>query len=352
VKKIIDVRSDTVTHPTQAMKEAMYSAEVGDDIMGEDPTVKRLEEMVADMLGKEAGLFTCSGTMANQLAVMSYANRGEELLVGDNSHIFNLEVGGLAALSQVQTRPFSVENGEYDIDLIEGLIQERGIQRAITGLICIENTHDLNKGLVVSKENIDAVCVLAGRYDLPVYMDGARLLNAEVALGIPAKEIVESVDAVMIAMTKGLACPFGAVLAGTKDFIEKARWYKQRIGGGFRQAGFMAAPGIVALETMKPQLLLDHENATLLGSLLADIDNLVVKTEDIQTNIVTGTVENACISLDDFLGKVLKKGIKAKKISGSSFRMVTHYGISQEDVRGIASEVRSILQNTEHYCTH
>ncbi|BHH83504.1 threonine aldolase family protein [Desulforhopalus sp. 52FAK] len=344
MEKVIDVRSDTVTHPTQAMKEAMYNAEIGDDIMGEDPTVKRLEEMVADMLGKEAGLFTCSGTMANQLAVMSYTNRGEELLVGDNSHIFNLEVGGVAALSQVQARSFPVEKGVYDVDLIEGLVQARGIQRAITGLICMENSHDLNKGLVVSKQNIDKVCALAGRYDLPVYLDGARLLNAEAALGVSAKEIVENVDAVMIAMTKGLASPFGAVLTGTRDFIEKARWYKQRIGGGLRQAGFMAAPAIVALETMKPQLLRDHENATLLGSLLTNMDNLVVDIRDIQTNIVTGTIATPGLSINNFLGKLLNKGIKAKKISQSSFRMVTHYGVDEENVRYLAAEVRNILE--------
>lgn len=341
MQKKIDVRSDTVTHPTQTMRDAMYHAVIGDDIMGEDPTVKRLEAKVAKMLGKEAGLLTCSGTMANQLAVMSYANRGEEVLVGDNSHIFNLEVGGLAALSQVQTRSFPVVNGEYDVELLEELIQVRGIQRAITGLICVENTNDLNKGLVVSKENLDDVCVMAKHCGLPVYMDGARLFNAEAALGIPAKEIVGNVDAVMITLTKGLASPFGAVLAGTKNFIEKARWYKQRIGGGFRQAGFVAAPGIVALETMKPQLLIDHKNATLLGALLKGIDNLVVKTEDIQTNIVTATLAVSALSVEEFLEKLVEKGILAKKISRSSFRMVTHYGIDEEDIRNIAEVVRS-----------
>lgn len=344
MKKIIDVRSDTVTHPTEAMREAMYNAEVGDDIMGEDPTVQRLEHIVADMLGKEAGLFACSGTMANQLAVMSFANRGEEVLVADNSHIYNLEVGGLAALSQVQTRSFPMGNGIYNTDLIEKLIQERGIQRAITGLICIENTNDLNKGLVISKQNIDDLCAMAKRYDLPVYMDGARLFNAEAALKIPAKEIVENVDAVMVAMTKGLAAPFGAVLVSTKEFIAKARLYKQRIGGGFRQAGFVAAPCIVALETMKPQLLKDHKNATLLGDLLKGIDKMVVKTEDIQTNIVTGTIAEGAMPIDEFLDKLLEKGIKAKKISRSSFRMVTHYGIDEEDVRTIADEVTDVFR--------
>lgn len=346
---IIDLRSDTVTHPTHAMREAMYNAEVGDDILGDDPTVKRLEDKMANMLGKEAGLFTCSGTMANQLAVMTFTNRGEEVLLADNSHIFNLEVGGIAALSQVQARSFSVKNGIYDVDLLEELIQERGIQRAKTALICIENTHDLNKGYVVTKENIDEVCSMAGRYDLPVYLDGARLFNAEAALGVPVKEILENVDAAMVAFTKGLACPFGAVLVGSEEFIDKARWFKQRIGGGLRQAGFMAGPCLVALETMKEQLLVDHENAKLLGDLLRDIETLIVKTEDIQTNIVTATIKTSDMSIHTFLEQLSVKGIKAKKISNNSFRMVTHLGISKEDIRYVVDVAGKILLRKPEY---
>lgn len=341
--KIIDLRSDTVTHPTQEMREAIYNAEIGDDILGEDPTVKRLEKMVADMLGKEAGLFVTSGTMGNQLAIMTLANRGEEVLVADNSHIFNLEVGGLAALSQVQTRSFPMKQGKYDIDLLENLIQERGIQRAITSVLCIENTNDLNKGLVVPKINIDEVCTMAKKHNIKIYMDGARLLNAEAALDIPAKDIVENVDAVMIALTKGLAAPFGGVLVGNNKFIEKARWYKQRIGGGFRQAGFMAAPGILALETMKPQLLIDHKNATLLGNLLKDIENLCVNTENIQTNIVTGTLDGTVMLIDEFIEILLDRDIKVKKISSNSFRMVTHYGIVHEDIIHVANQINEVL---------
>lgn len=342
--RIIDLRSDTVTQPTQAMRDAMYNAKVGDDILGDDPTVKELEELSADMLGKEAGLFVASGTMANQIAVMAFTNRGEEVLVGDTSHIFNLEVGGLAALSQVQTRPFPIPDGYYDIDLIEELIQEEGIQRAKTALICIENTNNLNAGLVVPKENIDGVCELGKKYNIPVYMDGARLFNAEVASGIDAKYIVENVDAVMFALTKGLAAPFGAVLVGSKDFIEKARWLKQRIGGGFRQAGFMAAPGIVALKTMKPQLAIDHENAALLGKELANIEGLIIDEGRIHTNIVTASIEPLGISIEEFLSKLLEKGIKVKPISKTSFRMVTHYGIEKEDIYYVAKSIKELIK--------
>jgi len=343
MKDFIDLRSDTVTQPTQEMREAMYNAVVGDDIQGEDPTVRELEILSAEMLGKEDGLFVSSGTMANQIAVMVFTNRGEEVIIGDTSHIFNLEVGGLAALSQVQTRPIAVPDGKYDIELMEELIQEEGIQRGKTSLICIENTNNLNAGLVVTVENINQVCELGRKHSIPVYMDGARIFNASVALGIEAKEIVENVDAVMFALTKGLAAPFGAVLVGTKEFIKKARWFKQRIGGGYRQAGFIAAPGIVALKTMLPQISIDHDNAQYLGNGLSKINGLKVDTSRIHTNIVTGSIEDLPITIEAFLEKLLEKGIKAKRISKTSFRMVTHYGIDKDHLQFVINTIEEII---------
>lgn len=343
MKKIIDLRSDTVTHPTPEMRQAMYQAEVGDDIQRDDPTVIKLEEMVAEILGKEAGLFLCSGTMANQVAIMTLTNRGDEVLIGDNSQIFNMESGGLAALSQVQTRSFPVINGKYDVDLIESLIQIKGVQHPITSTICLENTNDLHKGLIVSKENIDQVCAMAKRHNLSVFLDGARLFNAEVASGISSKDIVENVDAVMIALTKGLAAPFGSVLVGTKDFIEKSRFHKQRLGGGLRQAGFMAAPAIVALNTMMPQLSIDHENAKILGDLLKENDKLIINTEDIHTNIIFGLLDKSTIPIDEFIDKLSTKNILIKKLSENSFRMITHYGIDIEDVKYVSETINKIL---------
>lgn len=345
--KIIDLRSDTVTQPTQAMRDAMYNATVGDDIMGEDPTVRELELLSADILGKEDGLFVSSGTMANQIAVMAFTNRGEEVIVGDTSHIFNLEVGGLAALSQVQTRSIAVPEGFYNINEMEDLIQEEGLQRAKTGLICIENTNNLNAGLVVPLENIKAVCDLGKRHNIPVYMDGARLFNAAVALDVEPKEIVKDVDAAMFALTKGLAAPFGAVLVGTKEFIKKARWFKQRIGGGYRQAGFIAAPGIVALNTMIPQISIDHGNAKSLGKRLSEINGLLVNTDRIHTNIITCSVEKLDITIDGFLVDLLNKGIKAKKISKTSFRMVTHYGIGDIELDTVIEVIEEIISGTK-----
>lgn len=345
MKQIIDLRSDTVTQPTQAMREAMYHAVVGDDIMGEDPTVRELETLAAGILGKEDGLFVSSGTMANQIAVMALANRGEEVIVGDTSHIYNLEVGGLAALSQVQTRSIAVPNGIYDIEKMEELIREEGIQNARTGLICIEDTNNLNAGLVVPIDNINEVCALGKKHKIPVHMDGARIFNAAIASGKQVDEIVKNVDTVMFALSKGLAAPFGAVLAGDKEFIKEARWLKQRIGGGYRQAGFIAAPGIVALKTMLPQIPVDHKNAKFLGNELDKIEGLKVDTSMIHTNIVTGSIKNLPITIEEFLSKLLDKGIKAKRISKTSFRMVTHYGIDEEHLKYVVNSVEEIITN-------
>lgn len=345
--RIIDLRSDTVTQPTQEMREAMFKAVVGDDILGDDPTVKELENLAAEILGKEAGLFVSSGTMANQIAVMTFTNRGEEVIVGDTSHIYNLEAGGLAALSQVQTRPMPVPDGVYNLDIMEELIQKGGIQAPKTGLICLENTNNLNAGMIVPKDNIDSVCELGKKYNIPVYLDGARLFNAEIASGVKAKQIVENVDAVMIALTKGLAAPFGAVLVGSKAFIEKARWIKQRLGGGYRQAGFMAAPAIIALKTMIPRMKIDHKNAQILGKELSNIEGLTVDTTKIHTNIVSGSIEKLSISIDDFISELLKRKIKVKKISSKAFRMVTHLGIDEDDIKYVISSIKEIIMNLE-----
>lgn len=345
MENYIDLRSDTVTQPTQAMRDAMYNAEVGDDILGEDPTVQKLEKISAEILGKEDALFVTSGTLANQISVMTFTNRGEEVIVGDTSHIYNLEVGALAALSQVQTRPINVENGFYDIDKIEDLIREKGIQNAKTGLICIENTNNLNAGFIVPIDNINEVCELGKKHDIPVYMDGARIFNAAVALDVEVKDIVKNVDAVMFALTKGLCAPFGAVLAGDKEFIEKARWIKQRLGGGFRQAGFLAAPGIVALETMIPRIKEDNKNAKILGEKLSEIEGLDVNIDNIHTSIITGSIINLSITIEEFLDKLKENKIKAKRISKTSFRMVTHLGIGEKEIEKVTNTVREIINS-------
>lgn len=343
MRERIDLRSDTVTQPTQAMRDAMYSATVGDDIMGEDPTVTELERKSAELLGKEAALFTTSGTMANQIAVMVLTERGEEIIVGDTSHIYNLEVGGLAALSQVQARPIAVPNGIYDIDAMEELIQEEGIQNARTGLICVENTNNLNAGFVVPLENLKAVHNLGKQHGIPVHMDGARIFNASVASGVSVRTISDHADTVLFALTKGLTAPFGAILAGDQSFIDKARWIKQRLGGGYRQAGFLAAPGIVALESMIERIAEDHENAQLLGKGLQRIDGIDIDPSRIHTNIVTASIENLPMTIESFLKKLSEKGVMAKRISKHSFRMVTHYGIEKKQITSAVESVQNVI---------
>ncbi|MGO3168666.1 threonine aldolase family protein, partial [Senegalia sp. (in: firmicutes)] len=306
---------------------------------------KKLEKMSADILGKEDALFTTSGTLANQIAVMTFTNRGEEVIIGDTSHIYNLEVGALAALSQVQTRPINVENGYYDIEKMESLIRNKGIQNAKTGLICIENTNNLNAGFVVPIDNINAVCELGKKHHIPVYMDGARIFNAAVALDVEVKDIVKNVDAVMFALTKGLCAPFGAILAGDKEFIEKARWIKQRLGGGFRQAGFLAAPAIVAIKEMIPRLKEDNKNAKILGEKLSAIEGLDVNVDNIHTSILTGSVKKLPITIDEFLDRLKENKIKAKRISDDSFRMVTHLGIEENEIERVVKVVKETINN-------
>lgn len=343
MERLIDLSSDTVSEPTEAMKKAMYDAIVGDDVLSRDPTVERLERISSEILGKESSLLVTSGTMANQLAVMSLTNRGQEVLVGETSHIYNLEVAALATLSQVQARPIEVKNGYYNVKDMESTIKDTGIQRAKVSLICIENTNNLNEGLVVPQENIEEVCKLGRRFKIPVYMDGARVFNAEAATGIDVKDIVKDVDAVMFSLTKGFSAPYGSILAGDKKFIEKARWYRQRIGGGWRQAGVMAAPAIVALKSLRSQFKIDNQKANYLGNELLKILPSSIDLDKIQTNIIMASINNLPISIDKFISELRKKYVVVKKTSDSSFRMVTHLDITDSDINYIIKTFKDLV---------
>lgn len=340
----IDLRSDTVSLPTEEMLEAMRNAKLGDDVLGEDPTVQRLEQLGADMLGKEAALFTVSGTMANQIAVMVYTDRGQEVIVGKESHIYNLEVGGLAALSQVQARPISCPTGYFDPEDVENAIQSANIQTANTGLICLENTYNLNRGLVVTPENMREIRSIAEKYRTPLYLDGARVLNAATALSIDVKEITCYVDSLQLCLTKGLGAPVGSLLMGDKGFIAKARRIRQRLGGGMRQAGVLAAAGIVALETMVSRLSMDHENAQFLAHGLSRIDERLLNPAEVETNIVAIDVGPLGISGDDFLSKSLENGIKIKKIDPTAFRMVCYHNITRKHIEQVVEVLGQIIE--------
>lgn len=341
----IDLRSDTETMPTAAMLQSVLTARLGDDILGEDPTVKELEALGAEMFGKEAAMLTVSGTQANQIAVMTLTERGQEVIVGDRTHIYNLEVAGLACLSQVQPRPIACPRGFYDPDLVAASIREPGIQAARTGLICLENTYDLNRGYVMAPANIDAIGDLAHAAGIPVYMDGARILNAAAACGVGIRKLVAKTDAVQLCLTKGLAAPVGSLLMGTGAFIDKARWVRQRIGGGMRQAGIIAAPALVALRTMVDRLAEDHANAAFLAQGLHDLDPRLVDPAEVQTNVVTIDVSHLQAGPGAVPDRLAARGIKIKQVGPTAFRMICHNDISRPDLDLVLSVFAEILNN-------
>lgn len=345
--KIIDLRSDTVTRPTDAMRKAMFNAEVGDVVMGDDPTVNDLERMGAELFGKESCLFTASGTMSNQVAVLSLCNSGEQIIVHNKSHMYNLEVAGLGRVCGVQPRPIEAVNGEYNLkDLEENIIQP-AIQTAPTTLICIENTFDLNKGLVVSKKHIDDVCKLAHKYGIPVYMDGARVLNAAIALGISPKKLCENVDMVSVCLSKGLGCPIGALLAGNKKDIEKAKFMRQMLGGGWRQGGVIAAAGIVALKNLN-RLSEDHEKAQNLGKKLKAL-GFGVDLNQVQTNIINIDLSSFDIEAKAFCQILSKFNVKAKPIGLNNIRMITHMDVTFEELDRVEEAVKATIKELDFY---
>lgn len=340
---LIDLRSDTVTLPTDAMREAMKSAKVGDDILGEDPTVQRLERVAADMLGKEAGLFVVSGTMGNQVAVMAWTQRGDEVILGRETHLYNLEVGGLAALSGVQAHTLSAPDGYFNETELRQAIRTPGIQAPITRLLCLENTYNLNRGIPLPPDYLRAVAAIAHERGVAVHLDGARLFNAAIALGVGPGELAAPADSVMICLTKGLAAPFGSVLVGPREFIDRARWVRQRIGGGMRQAGHMAAAGLIALQEMVGRLAEDHENARLLAEGLAEIDPTLVDLAQPMTNIVHIRFASRGIPAQQVADRLAARGVRIKVVGEYASRAVTHFGITAEHVQEVVRHFAEVL---------
>ncbi|SJZ30338.1 threonine aldolase family protein [Selenihalanaerobacter shriftii] len=344
MREILDLRSDTVTQQPQEMRDAMYKTEVGDDILRDDPTVIELENKAAELFGKEAGLLCTSGTMGNQVSVMTFTERGQEIIVGEGTHILNLEVNALSTLSQVYARTIPVENGYFDPKIIEENISTGDIQRAKTGLICLENTYNLNRGFLVTPKNIAEVREVADKYNLPIYMDGARIFNAAMALDIELKELAKDVDALMFCLSKGLSAPIGSVVVGSADFIKRARRFRQRIGGGMRQAGFIAAAGLYGLEEMLPQINKDNENANFLAKKLRKIDKVEVYPKVIATNIVVMDIEETGMDSELFLEKLEKKNIKVKHVAPTQFRLIAHYGIEKEDLKYVVDSIQEVIE--------
>lgn len=341
--RYIDIRSDTVTQPTQPMREAMYKAEVGDDVYGEDPTVNRLEEMAAEIMGKEAGLFVTSGTQGNQTAVLTHTNRGDEIILEETAHIFTHEVAGTAFLSGVQVKTIRGKDGVMDVNDIEKAIRPENIHYPKTSLICLENTHNRAGGTVTTPDIMKDIYEMARRHGIPVHLDGARIFNAAVYLGVPAKEIAQYADSVQFCLSKGLCAPVGSLLVGTKEFIKKARKYRKMLGGGLRQSGFLAAAGIVALNEMTERLAEDHENARILANGLANIKGIDIDMETVQTNIIVFSIEGLGINGDRFATMLFDRGIKANGSPDYGMRFVTHKDVTREDIYTVLKAVEEIV---------
>jgi len=342
---VIDLRSDTVTLPTPAMREAMYRAEVGDDVYGEDPTVNRLEEMAAERLGKEAALFVVSGTMGNLVALLTHCGRGEEVIMGDKAHTFLNEAGGVSALGGVPIRTVpNLPSGMLDPAVVEAAVRGPNIHYPRTRAISLENTQNMCGGTVLSVAQMASILDIARRHGLALHLDGARIFNAAIALGIPASEIAAQADSVQFCFSKGLSAPVGSAICGTKAFIQEARRTRKVVGGGMRQAGVLAAAAIVALEQMVDRLAEDHHNARVLAEGLAEIDGLHVDLQWVQTNIIMFDLVRPGLTPEQLVAAWARQGVKIGVNGPKRFRAVTHYGITEADVRAALSTVRQVMK--------
>ena len=338
---MIDLRSDTVTKPTQKMRDAMHIAEVGDDVYEDDPTINELERRSAELVGKEAALFMPTGTMANQVAVNVHTRRGDEIIMGDIMHVLDHEVGGAAALSSVQIRTVPVVNGAMDISAVELAIRGNDIHEAETALICIETA--LCDGRVMPLDNMRAIKVLAEKNDIRVHLDGARMFNAAISLGVDIKEITACTDSLQFCLSKGLCAPVGSILAGTKRFISRARKVRKMFGGGMRQVGFLGAAGLIAISEMIPRLKEDNENAQLLAAQLSKIPGVTIDLDRVHVNMVFFSIKESGVSDETLHKELLQRGINTNEGWRDVIRMVTHHGVSKADVMTTANAVKEIL---------
>jgi threonine aldolase len=331
---LIDLRSDTVTLPTPAMREAMARAELGDDVYGEDPTVNRLERMAADIVGMEAAMLVPSGTMGNLAAMLTNCARGTKALLGAQAHTYLYEAGGASALGGIVMTPIrNTDDGELDLDeLREDLGRGRDAHFAQAGLVALENTHNLCGGAAVEVSHMAAVSEIAREHRLPVHLDGARIFNAAVALETTAKNLAANADSVSFCLSKGLACPVGSLLCGSREFIGRARRMRKVLGGGMRQAGVFAAAGIVALESMIDRLAEDHLNARALAEGLGLVAGLNVRPVKRRTNMVMFEVDGGAATGAKFAAAMKERGVIAHARGPSSFRAVTHHGVSRRDI--------------------
>lgn len=339
--KVIDLRSDTMTLPSPGMRQAIAEADLGDDVFGEDPTVNRLQEMAAEVTGKEAALLVSSGTQGNLVALLTHCGRGEEAICGDQAHTLQYEVGGAWAVGGIGLRPVRNDSrGRLDPAELRAAIRHDDEHFPRTGLICLENTHNRCAGAVLAEEDLASVREVADRNGIPVHVDGARIFNAAVALGAPVARLAAYSESITFCLSKGLGAPVGSVLCGSKDFIRRARKNRKVLGGGMRQAGIIAAAGIYALENMVERLADDHANAQLLAEGLSEIPGIELAPPP-QTNLVYFTVEGW--DLGRLVAALAAQGVLCFD-EGGRIRWVTHYGIEREDCEEALSRLRSVMK--------
>lgn len=343
---MIDLRSDTVTQPSPQMRLAMYEAELGDDVFGEDPTVNQLEHMAAQQMGKEAAVLVVSGTMGNVVCGLTHCGRGDEMIVDEDSHLYINEVGAIAALGSIQTRAITSNNrGIPDSRAVEMAIRPKGLHFPPTGLLCLENTHNRASGAVFTIQEMGEASEVAHAHGVPVHLDGARIFNASIALGVPVAALASQVDSITFCLSKGLACPIGSIVCGSTEFIARARKVRKMLGGGMRQAGVIAAAGIVAMENMVDRLAEDHENARHLANGLVQMPGISIDLTPIQSNIVI--FQTPDIHPSFFIDQLKSRGLLTSHSVGKGIRMVTHYGITAEDIDTTLEIVESTLHSKE-----
>ncbi|MFQ5899438.1 MAG: low-specificity L-threonine aldolase [Candidatus Methylomirabilia bacterium] len=344
--EIVDLRSDTLTLPTPEMREAMARAEVGDDVWEEDPTVKTLEAIAAERTGKEAALFVASGTMGNLVSTLSHTQPGQEIILDQDSHIFNYEVASAAVIGGVQTRPIATERGFLTPEQVRGAVRPANIHIPRTGLLCVENTHNRHGGTVCTPEEIRDVADVAHAHGIPVHLDGARLFNAAVALGRDVGEFTGSVDSVTFCVSKGLSAPVGSLVCGPRDLMQRARRFRKMLGGGMRQVGILAAAGIVALEKMVDRLAEDHENARRLAAGLSTLPSVRLDLARVQSNLVIFSVERPG-GAEELVRESLARKVKVHQIGPASIRCVTHKDVDREDIDRTLSVFQEIAARWE-----
>ena len=343
---MIDLRSDTVTRPTPEMRRAMAEAEVGDDVYGEDPTVNLLQEKAAEIFGKEAALFVPTGSMGNQIAVKLHTRTGDEVIIEERGHIYNYEMGAPSAISGVMIRSVRSrsDNGMLTWDEIASAVHVNLPYYACpTGLICLENTHNFGGGSVMTAEQTGEICTQAHELNLPVHLDGARIFNAATALAESVADLSKHCDSVQFCLSKGLGAPVGSMLLGKKDFINEARIWRKRLGGGMRQVGILAAAGLIALEESPKLLHVDHENACRLAEGVANLKGVSIDAEQVQTNIVIFDVSATGKTSAEICAALKEEGILAIPF-GKAIRMVTHYDVSREDIETTLQSLEKIIQ--------